>query len=242
MACNFKDLSQSKPLSIAIIEDNAFIRSSIISLLRRELTGWNFVQMTSVDEVRDVAPCSVRLVILDICEASFEDPALRASIAAVRDAFPRADIGVLADRAGTELAVEALKRGVRGVFEKSQPIEAMLCAIRIVLAGGFYCPRHDGAWDSFPDFEPLSAHGDFRGEDDPVALFTPRERAVLEELRLGRSNKVIAAQLGLSENTVKMHIQRIMRKLQVQNRTEIVVRLAGAGQDGPASAAARALS
>lgn len=196
--------------------------------------------MTSVEEISGATAFPVRLVIFDICGVSLDDPNLRASISAVRRAFPRAELGILADRAGTELAVEALKLEIRGVFAKSQPIEAILAAIRIVLAGGFYCPRRGDCQDEIgSDFDTLPVDGEPPiAEDDVASAFTPREREVLDELKLGRSNKVIAGQLGLSENTVKMHIQRIMRKLQVQNRTEIVVRLAGLGQDvdiGPAA-------
>ncbi len=200
--------------------------------------------MSSVDGVRDLAACPVRLVIMDICESSLKDPEVVASIADLRGAFPRADIGVLADLAGTELAVEALRLGVRGVFAKRQSIEAMLAAIRIVLAGGFYCPRQFDCADDFAvDPEPFPAGCTLPAGDESLeSLFTPREREVLDELRLGRANKVIAAQLGLSENTVKMHVQRIMRKLRVQNRTEIVVRTSALGLDGPTGGAMRVLS
>ena len=53
---------------------------------------------------------------------------------------------------------------------------------------------------------------------------TPREQHVLEALQLGLPNKLIAVRLNLSENTVKMHIQRIMRKCSAHNRTEAVLR------------------
>ena len=58
-----------------------------------------------------------------------------------------------------------------------------------------------------------------------IADFTPREADVLAELQCGHPNKVIACKLNLSDHTVKMHLQHIMRKLQVQNRTEVVARL-----------------
>ena len=57
-----------------------------------------------------------------------------------------------------------------------------------------------------------------------LAEFTPREQHVLAELELGLPNKLIAAKLNLSENTVKMHIQHIMRKFSAHNRTEAVLR------------------
>ena len=53
---------------------------------------------------------------------------------------------------------------------------------------------------------------------------TPREQHVLAELEHGLPNKLIAAKLNLSENTVKMHIQHIMRKFAAHNRTEAVLR------------------
>jgi DNA-binding NarL/FixJ family response regulator len=53
---------------------------------------------------------------------------------------------------------------------------------------------------------------------------TPREQQVLAELKLGLPNKLIAVKLNRSENTVKMHIQHIMRKCFAHNRTEAVLR------------------
>jgi DNA-binding NarL/FixJ family response regulator len=50
---------------------------------------------------------------------------------------------------------------------------------------------------------------------------------VLAALKLGLPNKLIAVKLNLSENTVKMHIQRIMRKCSARNRTEAVLRWSG---------------
>jgi DNA-binding NarL/FixJ family response regulator len=60
-------------------------------------------------------------------------------------------------------------------------------------------------------------------DDDPlVEPLTAREREVLEYLADGRSNKAIAAQLGISDQTVKFHVAAITGKLGVTNRTEAV--------------------
>lgn len=56
---------------------------------------------------------------------------------------------------------------------------------------------------------------------------TPREREVAAGVLEGKANKVIAAELGLSDNTVKMHLTQIMRKLKVTNRTQVVLLLGG---------------
>ncbi|MNY64873.1 CsgBAC operon transcriptional regulatory protein [compost metagenome] len=71
-----------------------------------------------------------------------------------------------------------------------------------------------------------------RSDELILADFTPREADVLAELQCGSSNKVIAGKLNLSGHTVKMHLQHIMRKLQVQNRTEVVARLGGRASPG----------
>jgi two-component system nitrate/nitrite response regulator NarL len=53
--------------------------------------------------------------------------------------------------------------------------------------------------------------------------FTAREQAVLEALSRGHSNKAIARDLNVAENTIKVHVRGILRKLQVSNRTEAVI-------------------
>jgi DNA-binding NarL/FixJ family response regulator len=55
--------------------------------------------------------------------------------------------------------------------------------------------------------------------------FTPGELAILDRLKLGKANKIIAHELGVSESTVKVHVGRIMKKLNVTNRTQVVCRV-----------------
>ena len=60
---------------------------------------------------------------------------------------------------------------------------------------------------------------------------TPRESEVAAGVLEGKANKVIAAELGLSDNTVKMHLTQIMRKLKVSNRTQVVLLLGRSARD-----------
>lgn len=71
---------------------------------------------------------------------------------------------------------------------------------------------------------PARAARDDRDEGEPVEPLTPRELEVLEQLAEGLPNKVIAAQLGISDQTVKFHVAQITSKLGVANRTEAVRR------------------
>ena len=62
-------------------------------------------------------------------------------------------------------------------------------------------------------------------------LFTPRQVAVLNQLRQGKANKIIAYELAMSESIVKVHVRNIMKKMSASNRTEAAYR-AQMFQDG----------
>jgi DNA-binding NarL/FixJ family response regulator len=126
-----------------------------------------------------------------------------------------------------------MQRGVRGFLSTSLPIEIAIAGLRLVLVGGVYRPLPVAGMNRGPDFEAPDARGLARtylvneGAGRRVTDLTPREQQVLAELELGLPNKLIAAKLNLSESTVKMHIQHIMRKCAAHNRTEAVLRWRG---------------
>lgn len=60
----------------------------------------------------------------------------------------------------------------------------------------------------------------FNAQDIPSATLSPREYIVLEHIASGKSNKIIASNLCLSQNTIRVHVQNILRKLGVSNRTQ----------------------
>jgi DNA-binding NarL/FixJ family response regulator len=143
-----------------------------------------------------------------------------------------------------DFTLEAIKAGARGVLPVTAPLRVALAAIRLVLAGGiYYLPRLPSAvlstTDAVPEGQrssprpPPLTHGSGAGPSPPMnraaitgnqtAHFTARELDVLAGLQKGRSNKWIARQLNLSENTVKVHITHIMRKLKATNRTQAMI-------------------
>ncbi len=56
-------------------------------------------------------------------------------------------------------------------------------------------------------------------------MFTPRQAEVVQTLRRGKANKIIACELSLRENTVKVHVRNIMEKLKATNRTEVAYKI-----------------
>ncbi|MCG9029613.1 LuxR C-terminal-related transcriptional regulator [Laribacter hongkongensis] len=64
------------------------------------------------------------------------------------------------------------------------------------------------------------------GIDGPGALLTEREREVVQALRRGLANKEIARELDISENTVKKHLSSVFQKLGVEDRLQLLIKLA----------------
>ncbi|WP_151611655.1 LuxR C-terminal-related transcriptional regulator [Sinorhizobium alkalisoli] len=235
---------RSAPTGI-VIQHDTLTRTVIVRLLERELAGWHFVDMISTASLDQATGLDVRLVTLDLAGRGVGSLSLRGELADIRERFADAPIAVLADTDDLTTAAQVLKLGVRGFFTPSLRIELALAGLRLVLAGGIFCPDPLGAIkDGAAASDEIGGEPQAGGQCDGLADFTPREADVLAELRCGSSNKVIAGKLNLSDHTVKMHLQHIMRKLQVQNRTEVVALLGGrnGSGNGRIPAARRAVS
>ena len=108
---------------------------------------------------------------------------------------------------------------LQGFIPTSSSAEVAAAALRLVIAGGSYFPRVP-----FRERTVMEAPALAGGAALPMRL-TPREQAVLDLLRCGTPNKIIAHRLGMSLSTVKAHVHNIIRKLNVRNRTEVAVTL-----------------
>ena len=130
------------------------------------------------------------------------------AITAIRAEFPTARIIVLTTYAGDALAVEALRAGASGYLLKNLLRKELIETIRAVHAGRRRIPPEVAA--------EIAEHA----ADDAL---TAREIEVLRRVAAGKSNKMIAAELTISENTVKAHMQSILPKLDASDRTHAVI-------------------
>ena len=221
-----KRLNESLHLPVlVIIEPLLLPRTCILHVLRRELDELEILDMATVQGLDCTSARDVRLVILSIADKPIGDPSVEDDLAFVAECCPNAATVVLSNHDDEPTVQAAMQRGVRGFLSTSLPIEIAVAGLRLVLVGGAYRPLPVAGMNRIPDFEPPYARG-----LAPAYLMndlTPREQQVLAELELGLPNKLIAAKLGLSESTVKMHIQHIMRKCAAHNRTEAVLRWRG---------------
>lgn len=216
--------------TVIIIEHSTLARTTVVKLLEHELAGWNFIDLISTESLDRALGAEVRLIALDLAGRSIESISLRDDLAAIAARFPEAPVTLLSSTDDVFIARQALTMGIRGLFSTSLGIDIALAGLRLVLAGGTFFPQLLGAvTNGPPQYIPARNEAEKSLDDRmqylAIADFTPREADVLAELQSGCSNKVIAGKLNLSGHTVKMHLQHIMRKLQAQNRTEVVARL-----------------
>jgi DNA-binding NarL/FixJ family response regulator len=139
-------------------------------------------------------------------------------LSAVKALRPNVDVIVTGCNVDDTAILKAISAGAKGYVEESASSGELVQAIRIVLAGSVWAPRRVLAMFVEQAYR-FSEHG-VSGAQQP---FTSREKQVLGMLVAGRSNKEIAAPLGIEERTVKAHVAKLFRKVGVSNRISLSV-------------------
>ena len=128
------------------------------------------------------------------------------------------NIVLLTIHASEELAFAAIRHGAKGFLQKDIPMEALLTALRRLEYGELAISRSMLS-QMVDELTPLAVNKKINEPATEITL-TGREIEVLEELGSGYYNNEIAEHLTISENTVRVHVHRILKKLGLHNRRE----------------------
>jgi DNA-binding NarL/FixJ family response regulator len=222
------NLTAAFPSCVIIVETRALIRECLALCLQKklELPVLAYPDVASWSD--DPASASACLVILSGSDRQFEQEE-SAVIAEVTRWSKQVPVVVFADNESRINISQILKWGARGYIPSNMPLEIVARAIKLVLVGGVFIPAN-------MVLEP-SEKGELQqpAPQPPKFGFTAREQEVVNALLKGKSNKIIAYELNMSESSVKVHIRNVMRKLGAKNRTEAVIKIAEALGDEPAS-------
>ena len=159
------------------------------------------------------------LAIIDTGEQTCRDPAIRTGFTCLRDALPGIPVVVVSDREDWSAVIAALNLGARAYFPSSLDPDILVETLRFVQKGGTFIPID--VLIRAPVHRTLSSGAEARRT--AVGDLTPSEQRVLDLLKKGKPNKVIARELNIEETTVKVHVRRIMKKLHAANRTQAVL-------------------
>jgi DNA-binding NarL/FixJ family response regulator len=203
--------------TLVLIDSRALGRGCLARHLR-ERGSFHVLEFGTVADWRQQGR-TASVVLLNIGGGKATDEEVTALIAgAVRESSP-APVVVLADSDELALILEALQAGAKGYIPSSNGLDICVEALNLALAGGIFIPANSilGLRTIIDATAPTPALAS--------DTFTPREKEVIQALRVGKANKVIAAELKMQASTVKIHVHNIMRKLKASNRTEVVYKL-----------------
>lgn len=203
-------------ITVAVVEDDPILCDALVELLGAEPGFELSTVYTDAEQAMEHLPdAPPDVVITDIGL-----PGLN-GIECVRNLAPRlapTQFLMYTTHDDDDRVYQALRAGANGYILKSSSPEEIIAAVRELLAGG--APMSTAVARRV--VEHLRTTPSAIQNTD--ARLSAREQEVLEQLAQGLLYKEIAAQLGISESTVRQHIHRIYEKLHVSNRTEAVNR------------------
>ena len=190
-------------IRVLVVEDHHVVRQGLVALLNvvdgLEVVGEAADGVDAIAQFRKCQP-DITLVDLRLPRLSGVEVIERVSMET-----PQARFIVLTTYDGDEDIYRALQAGAKAYLLKGMTSEELIATIRMVHAGKSYIP---------PEIAQKLA------ERMGVEELTPREFDVLEQIVHGKSNKEIATELEISEATVKTHINSLLGKLGVTDRTQ----------------------
>lgn len=209
---------------VLIADDHSLIREGMKQTFEQLLIDPQIYEASTASEVDALVAKNEKfsIIILDLRMPGADGIAL---VQRVCDHYADIPVVVLSASERKEDIRQAIDSGAAGFVPKSSGSEVMLNALRLILSGGTYIPR---------ELLVASEENDLTVNADQVSPgfaieeiegITQRQRDVLRLVLEGMSNKQIARELGLSENTVKVHLSAIFRVIGVSNRTQAVIAL-----------------
>jgi two-component system, NarL family, nitrate/nitrite response regulator NarL len=192
-----------------LIEPNRLFREG----LKHLLSGTRFevgAEFNTVDLALAAAETAETVDLVISGQPVTDDADLRA----IREAFPTARIVVLADDLSVDVLRVTMGGGVDGFLIKTVSPEALIQSLQLILLGEKVFPT---------TLAPMLLDMTAAGPQHSVRGLSPREREILQLLVTGASNKLIGNRLGITEATVKVHLKTLLRKIDVNNRTQAAI-------------------
>ena len=210
-------MTRNSPIRIVIADDHQMFRDGLRNLLGTdpefEVIGEAGDALAAVDAVRTLQP-DVLLLDLAMPKAS----GLETLRLLVGDNLPTRAI-VLTAAIGRIETVQAVQLGARGVVLKADASRLLFESIVAVADGNFWLGSQ-----KLPDQEKALRKALATGEQPPTEFdLSPREREIVAALAEGMSNREMAERFGLSEVTIKHHLNSIFDKCGVSNRLELAL-------------------
>jgi DNA-binding NarL/FixJ family response regulator len=208
------DTNLSGNMQVLIVDNNSAYRLHLAQTLNT-YPEVSFVDTAETFEEAVVKTRQLRPDLL-VCESSLRDGSCLDMMEQILPEFPETKVIILTNDESEELLLRVIQSGARGYLIKDGKFESMLAELHHLNQDEFIVsPKMAQA--VFQDYSRIKGVVDRQQGFEPL---TSRERDVLRLACLGASNREIAGSLVISENTVRVHLQSIFRKLNLKNRRE----------------------
>jgi two-component system, NarL family, nitrate/nitrite response regulator NarL len=217
------------PIRVLVVDDHTLFRRGLIALLADD------ARFAVVGEAADAGEALRRAAELhpDVILLDNHLPGVKGvdALAGLKTAAPQARVLMLTVSEDERDLAAALRGGARGYLLKTVDSDGLAAALLRTAAGeSVVSPEMTGklvsAFQSLGHDAPAPAPA---VDVDPIHSLSPREREILGHIAKGASNKEIARALDIAETTVKIHVQHILRKLNLGSRVQAAVYATGRG-------------
>jgi two-component system nitrate/nitrite response regulator NarL len=214
---------------VLVVDDHTLVRRGLIALLGNEPRFDVVGEAGDANEaLRLAAALQPDVVLLDN-----HMPGVHGvdALPGLRQVAPAARVLMLTISEDAQDLAAALRNGAHGYLLKTMDSDMLAAAILRCVAGeSVVSPEMTSKLvAAFQLQQPVPAPAPPPAAADPLASLSPRERETLELIARGASNKEVARALGIAETTMKIHVQHILRKLNLSSRVQAAVFLAGRG-------------
>lgn len=198
-------------MKVLIADDHALFRDALGKLVEELDGSASVIQVSSYAQALKILKNepNINLVIVDL---EMQDlPSWEKGMDELKSAGNGAKLVVVSAVENPRNIRNVLERGANGYISKRSESKILLNALKLVLDGGTYIPP------------VLLLHNNAMPERNSVKNLTNRQSQVLGLVAQGLSNKQIAYEMGVSEATVKLHINALLRSVGANNRTQAVI-------------------
>lgn len=201
-----------------LVDDHSLIREGMMQAIRSLDPQARFMQANSLQAalqcLQDNAADPIDVVLLDL---GLPDSRGMATLQTMRQAAPTQRIGIITGHSDVQIALECIHHGASCFIPKLAEIDGFMTALKALVDGRLHFPSELLATSevSWPTPEEDSLPRNIR--------LTPRQKDVLQWILKGCTNQAIASALGISAETVKLHVSAIFRAYGVHSRTQLVL-------------------
>jgi DNA-binding NarL/FixJ family response regulator len=193
---------------VGIVDDHPVFRLGLKRALERESDVdivWDIGSASNLDAVMRKTPADV--ILMDVYLGAGKD-----GMAATRELtenWPEIKVAVISASLDARVGPASKRAGADIYLSKAMPVAEMVSSITHLAAGNRGRPSNG-----------KSSARPAPGTNGRIGGLSPRQRQVLEYVRVGRTNREIAARLNISIGTVNKHVQQVLSILKVHNRTQ----------------------